>query len=199
MRGEGVGFRSVVKGSACLGFMLLVAGCQSGDTASVLQPSPSDAQAAQQQEMVRESDLRGYCPRVTLRSGEAVLDSYDKGGEGDAKKLRYQASVSEVTRDCRRSNGMLSITVALAGRVVPGPAFGGGQVTLPVKIVMQQGANTIQSGVQPYAVNVSDTSTATQFVFTGQPVTIPEPSQRDIQIFAGFDLPPPKKPANDAF
>ncbi|TGR72863.1 hypothetical protein EN832_34400, partial [Mesorhizobium sp. M1C.F.Ca.ET.189.01.1.1] len=86
------------------------------------------------------SQLRAYCPKVTLRDGTAFFNTYAKGSTAKPKKKKgnaaadaeaqaaaaaaqtgpsgqpvdpdhapakiiYQASISDVTRDCTHANG----------------------------------------------------------------------------------------------
>ena len=63
--------RRLVQYPALSIFIAVAAGCQSGDTAKVLdtgdQPKPA-------QQKVTEAELRGFCPRVTLRDGTAYFN-----------------------------------------------------------------------------------------------------------------------------
>ena len=81
-------------------FILAAAGCQSGDTAKTLDSAVQAQPAAQAkaEEKVSEAELRGYCPRVTLRDGTAFFNSYQKGGQDDPAKVVYQASISDVSQ-----------------------------------------------------------------------------------------------------
>lgn len=189
-------------GLALCGFMLAAAGCQSGDSGILnvgkgkvkmgdLSPPPKS------DEKVNQSDLLAYCPKVTLRDGTAYFNTYAKGGQGDAAKIVYQASISDVTRDCSRANGTLAMKVAVAGKVVPGPLGTAGAITMPIRIVVVHGADVLYSQLHQYKVQISDTSAATQFVFNDPNVSVPEPTGKDYQVFAGYDEGPPKVAGND--
>lgn len=182
-----------IAGMIASGFIVAVAGCQSGDSGSA--PGVAGAKDALKPptEKVKESDLLGFCPRITLREGTAYFNAYAKGGQDDPAKLLYQAAITDVTRSCTRSGGMLNITVAVAGKVVPGPVGAPGNLVLPIRIAMLQGTTTPYSELHKYQVAAGDNAQATQFVFNDSSISIPDPTQRDIQIFAGFDEGPPKK------
>ncbi|MGO4836962.1 hypothetical protein AB4144_32425, partial [Rhizobiaceae sp. 2RAB30] len=60
--------------------------------------------------------------------------SYAKGGQDDPTKLAYQAAMTDVTRSCTRANGMMTINVAAAGKIITGPAGAPGAVTMPIRI-----------------------------------------------------------------
>lgn len=180
-------------GLALSGMLLALAGCQSnsGDVLNV-----QDKQAASG-EKVLASELNAYCPTLTLREGTAYFNTYARGGQDDASKIVYQASIGEVTRDCKRANGQLTMNVAAAGRIVPGPQGTAGTITMPIRVVVTRGSNVLYSQLHQHKVQVSDTTSATQFVFNDANVTVPEPSARDYQVFVGYDEGPPKPKAAD--
>ena len=147
---------------------------------------------------VKASDLRAYCPKVTLREGTAYFNTYARGGQDDPAKLVYQAAISDVTRDCSRADGTLTMNVAVAGKVVPGPLGAAGTITMPIRIAVVQGNQVLYSQLHQYKVQITDTSAATQFVFNDANVSVPLPSGNTYQAFAGFDEGPPKAAAADA-
>jgi hypothetical protein len=179
----------VMPGALLAGFILAVAGCQSGDSGSVLSAGTADAPPPK----VKESDLTGFCPRVVLREGTAYFNTYAKGGDGDATKVIYQASIADVTRGCKRDAGMLNLDVAVAGKIVPGPLGAVGKITMPIRIAVVQGTNVLFSELYKHEVAVSDPSAASQFVFQAPTIPIPDPTDRNVQIFAGYDEGPPKQ------
>lgn len=185
--------RRFVAAAALGGFMLAAAGCQSGDSGNVL--NVGDKAAQPPSEKVTQAELIAYCPSVTLREGTAYYNTYQKGASDDPSKLVYQASISDVTRSCTRANGMLTINVAVAGKVVPGPAGNAGTITMPIRVAVTRGTEVLYSQLHKYQVNVADTSAATQFIFNDPNVTFPDPTERNIRVFAGYDEGPPKKGA----
>jgi hypothetical protein len=189
--------RHILPGLLLAGFMLAAAGCQSGDSGTVLGVNNKDAPKPPT-EKVLESELRGYCPLVNLRDGTAYFNSYAKGGQDDPTKLAYQASIADVTRSCTRSGGMLNINVAVAGKIVPGPAGAPGAVTMPVRVVVMQGETIVYSELKKHQVSVTDPTAATQFVVDDPNISLPDPTVRNIRIYAGFDEGPPKKKVADA-
>lgn len=179
---------------ATTGFMLAVAGCQSSDGGGFLGggAKKDPQQIAAEEGKILASELLAYCPNVTLRDGTAFFNNYAKGGQGDSAKLLYQAAITDVTRSCTRADGMMTIKVGVAGKVVTGPAGGPGTVSMPIRIAVVRGDEVLYSQIHKNTVQVTDTSTATQWVFTDPNVVIPVPTARDIQIFAGYDEGPQK-------
>jgi hypothetical protein len=172
-------------GSLLAGFMMIAAGCQSSDN-----PTRDVADMATPP-VVRESELRAYCPNVSLRAGTANYSTYQRGGDGDPSKLVYQVSLSDTTRACTYEGGNMTIKVAAAGRVVAGPGGQAGTVTMPIRVAVARGTEVLYSQLHQHQVNVANPSAATQFVFTDPAITIPQPEQRNVQIFVGFDEGPP--------
>ncbi|MER8604956.1 hypothetical protein NKH48_14535 [Mesorhizobium sp. M1233] len=207
-----------VAGLALAGFMLAAAGCQSSDNGilgfgkkDAPPPPPPDPK-------VLSSQLQAYCPKVTLRDGTAFFNTYAKSGPkpkkktdvaaeeaaqpaadaagadqpDDSAKIIYQASITDVTRDCSRANSSLSMKIAVAGKVVPGPMFTPGTITMPIRIAVMHGTEVLYSQLHSYQVQVTDPSSATQFVFTDSNVVVPEPTAKDYQAYAGYDEGAPK-------
>ncbi|MGT2467962.1 hypothetical protein [Mesorhizobium sp.] len=226
--------RRLVAGLALTGFMLAAAGCQSSDNGILNlgfgKKSDPTAPPPPQDPKILASQLRAYCPKVTLRDGTAYFNTYAKGAAAkpkkkkldsaaeaeaaaaaaaqtgpngqpvdpahDPSKIIYQASISDMTRDCTHANGQLSMKIAVAGKVVPGPMFAPGTVTMPIRIAVQHGDEVLYSQLHQYQVQVTDPTAATQFVFTDANVVVPEPSAKDYQAYAGFDENTPAASAN---
>ncbi|MEP9385727.1 hypothetical protein [Mesorhizobium sp. KR9-304] len=184
-------------GFALAGLILAAAGCQSGDAGGVLGLGGGKKETQPEEGKILASELLAYCPKVRLKEDTGYINKYVKGGEEDPAKLSYQASISAVTRSCSRANGMLTINVAVAGRVVPGPAGVSGAVTLPIRVVVLHGEEVQYSQLHNHQV-AQDGGQAQQFVFNDPAVTVPNPTDQGLQVFAGFDAGPPKKKAGDA-
>lgn len=165
-----------------------LAACQSGNPLSALDMR-GDTTAQAQQELGNPDELRAFCPPAVLRENDANIRNFERGGDGDASRLVYQASVSEISRSCRYEGQTVTATVGLAGRVVPGPRGQTGTVTLPIRVVAMQGSNVVYSQTHQYQVQIADTAGATQFVFTDPNVTFVVPADRGVRILAGFDQP----------
>jgi hypothetical protein len=189
-------------GFALAGFMLAAAGCQSGDASGgsgggILGFGGGDKPKQPEQGKVLASELRAYCPVVTLKEEAATINRYAKGGEDDPAKLSFQASISEATRSCNRQTGMLAMEVAVAGRVVPGPVGASGAVTLPIKItVLRSDGEVLYSQTQNHQVTLGGNQVQ-QFLVKDANVVVPIPTDNTLQVFAGFDTGPVKKKKED--
>jgi hypothetical protein len=136
---------------------------------------------------------------VTLREGTAFFNTYEAkkkkdDEEQDPAKLVYQSSITAVTRQCSYAPGTITMNVAVAGRVVPGPAAKDGTVTMPIRVVvMRPSGDVVYSNLAKYQVTVNKTAGATQFVYNDPNVTFPTPEPGTVQVFAGYDEGPSKK------
>lgn len=166
------GFRTLLAGMG----LLALAACQTGETIDVTA-----------EDVITEADLRAYCPQIILREGTAFFNTYTAGNDGDASQVVYQASIKDQTRTCKYRNGQLFITVAVAGRVVAGPQGAAGDVTLPIRVAIVQGGEPAYSELGRLPVNVQPTGGATQFLYTNDQIVLPEPAERNLVIYIGFD------------
>ncbi len=172
--------------SILLSATAFVSGCQSDSATSGLDLQNGNVQQ-QDENVIRESELRAYCPPVSLREGTAYFTTYAKGGQDQPESVIYQASISDVTRKCTYGTGSFTMTVAVAGRVVPGPKGSTGTITMPIRIAAVRGGEVVYSKLFQHQVAISDTAGATQFIFNDPNVMITGTPDRSIQLMVGFD------------
>jgi hypothetical protein len=175
---------------AAAGFILVAAGCQSSDTAGVLGLGGNSADATPK---ITDAELRAFCPRVQLREGTAYYNTYTKDGKDDPLKVVYQASIGDVTRSCSYGPGTMTVNVAVAGRVVPGPQAKAGTITMPIRVVAMRGDEVLYSQLHQFPVAIGDGVGATQFVFSDPAVSFPTPSDAKVIVYAGYDEGPADK------
>lgn len=173
--------------------MLLLAGCQSGgqDAVDIGVGGEEDEESA---EKISASELRAFCPPVNLREGTAYFNTYEGGAEGDDSKVVYQASIADVTRTCDYARGGGTVTVVVAGKIVPGPAGHAGTVTMPIRVVAVRGEEVVYSELHRHEVRIDDTSGATQFIFKDSDVAIPDGIDLGVRVYAGYDEGPYDSP-----
>ena len=130
--------------SILLSATAIVSGCQSDKATGGLDMQGGNLQqqgaqtAGPAEDVVRESELRAFCPPVSLREGTAYFTTYEKGGQDQPGSVIYQASITDVTRKCTYGTGSFGMTVAVAGRVVPGPKGNTGTITMPIRIARRR-------------------------------------------------------------
>jgi hypothetical protein len=161
--------------------LVLLAACQTGNTPSSTSQAESVPEGA-----VRESELRAYCPPVSLQQETAVFTTYERGGEGDPDRIVYRTAISDGSRACSYGDGAGTITAAIAGRVIPGPRGRTGTVTLPIRVEATRGDDVLYSKTFQHPVTISDTAGATQFLFTDPGIVIPGGIDRSVRLTIGF-------------
>jgi len=78
-----------------------------------------------------------FCPRAELQTGTFLIMKYARGKENDPRGLLYQAYIDEWARECsREGTDQTRVKLGLSGHVTPGPAWKGGEVTLPVRVAV---------------------------------------------------------------
>ncbi len=78
-----------------------------------------------------------WCPTIRVENGRYLLMKFQKGKEDDARALDYQASIEKWATGCKRVDGQTQLTIGVSGRLTPGPAWPGGEVLLPVRVVLE--------------------------------------------------------------
>ncbi|CAB4326302.1 hypothetical protein [Brucella sp. 191011898] len=163
-----------------------LAGCTTSGTENGANSSlPTRATSGEKR--ISETELRAYCPSVSLRDGTAFFNTYEKGGDKDPERVIYQAALTDTTRSCQYGNGTLTMDIAGAGKVVPGPKYKTGTIVMPIRVAIRQGDQVVYSKLHKQRVSITNPDTATQFVFNDKGVTIPMPDKQNVQIFIGFD------------
>lgn len=184
----------------------LLAGCSTienvvgpiGNMGNIFSQSPSSAENPNQNpnpQVNADED----CPGATIRQGAGAWAQND--GQGPTN-VRYQASITQIARECAVLGSTMTIKVGIEGRLVVGPKGGPGTVTVPMRIAL------VHEGPQPrpivskfYAVQVNVAQGATQVPFThiDDDLTFPLPADKNLEkyvIYVGFDpqgAPPPAK------
>lgn len=198
--------KKIAVGALMIGLAFAVSACQS-DSAK----KAAEAGAVAAPPPPGPDQLAAYCPSVNLRSGTAFYDVYAKGAkkkkssddESDATdqtsdkgdnsdNIVYQASISQVTRDCRTANGTMTMTIAAAGKVVTGPQGKTGPVSLPIRVAVLRGDQVLYSNLAHYPVDIANMAGATQFVYTARNVSFAAPKAHDTLVYIGFDAGPEK-------
>lgn len=176
-------------------FALSAAACTTSTPGTTGNSSNTAQQATLETGEITVSELRAYCPGVTVREGTAFINNYAKGAEETAENLIYQAAVTQTTRACQYGNGQVTMNVAVAGKVVPGPKFKAGTINLPIRVAATRGDEVLYSKLNTHSVSVTDTSAATQFLMNDRTVTFAQPTERNVEVFVGFDEGAPRKKA----
>ena len=132
------------------------------------------------------NELTDYCPAVRIRAGTEAFRDY-RGKEKDDDKVRYQATITKVARECAYVGGNLEIKVGARGRVITGPAGGAGTLTMPIRVAVTRGTDTVYSKLHKPQSTISEGSANTEFSFVDDKVIIEAPRITNVRVYIGFD------------
>jgi hypothetical protein len=140
--------------------------------------------------------VQGACPTIYMKDSEAVYHSYAGGAKtGDASKLAFQATIGNYTRQCTLNEQNLTMTVVAQLRVVAGPAGGPSNATLPIRITVLDGEDSLYSEVTNFPTQI-DPNGATQVLFRKDGIKLPVGSGSLVRVNIGFDQGAPGKGKN---
>lgn len=130
-----------------------------------------------------------YCPRIELLPGTHLIQNYNSRTEPNPSNLRFQATVDEWARSCRREGtDQTRIKIGVSGAVTPGPAWEGGAITLPLRVAIvsgQEGDEPLSSQIVPVSVNVAAGAPAQAWSFVDESFVVPR--NRIMKVVVGFD------------
>lgn len=129
-----------------------------------------------------------YCPKIELRQGTESFSVYEKGSEGNPKKLIHQARIEATARECTISNGQLQMRIGINGRVLAGPLSQSTTLNVPVRIaVVKFQESVLYSEIHPVSVQISDFDRTPDFVTVVNAAVTDPGTDRDYIIYVGFD------------
>jgi hypothetical protein len=134
------------------------------------------------------------CPSATLLEGTA---SWRVGGGDPARGVSYQASINDLARECRLVGTTLAIKVGVQGRLVLGESGKPGNFSVPVRVAVRKGEQTVYSKLLAASVTVPANDTQAPFVVIDEGVSLPvgeaDPGD-EYTILVGLD-PQGRRPA----
>jgi hypothetical protein len=73
---------------------------------------------------------------MQIRSGGHVHIVYDRNDTTDPSRVRYQATIMQIARECYRTGDVIEVVVHVSGRIVGGPraTVGTGSATLQIDL-----------------------------------------------------------------
>ncbi|EFL88899.1 hypothetical protein [Ahrensia sp. R2A130] len=194
--------------TAALAAMLALTACQTG---SVLSGQNTDDATDTAQDTARQNNLTNpndrpklantrtaltdYCPTVQIRAGTESFRILPKGEDPETSdKVRYQVSITNAARECNYVGQNLQMRVGVKGRLITGPVGGPGTVTMPIRIAVTEGNETIYSKLYKQPETISSGESAKLFSFVDEEVIIPAPTRPNIRVYIGFDEGPYNTP-----
>ncbi len=141
------------------------------------------------------SALSEYCPAVRIRAGTETFRVFPKGADKtNTDNVRYQATITKVARECAYVGQNLTIKVGARGRVITGPDGNSGNITMPIRVAVTEGGETVYSKLYKPVETIAAGSTNTQFSFVDNDVVIPAPRNTNVRVYIGFDEGPYNTP-----
>ncbi|MDD9910694.1 MAG: hypothetical protein OXR62_13515 [Ahrensia sp.] len=138
--------------------------------------------------------LSDYCPAVRIRAGTEAFRDYKGQDENNDDNVAYQATINQVARECAYVGNNLEIKVGARGRVITGPAGGPGTLTMPIRVAVTRGNETVYSKLHRPQSTVPEGSANTEFSFVDENVVIPAPTATNVRVYVGFDEGPYNTP-----
>lgn len=142
------------------------------------------------------------CPPVSIRAGASTYLVGAPGKDAVGNDVRFQASITRMSRDCTLDNGQITARIGIQGRVIAGPAGAPDTIEVPMRIAVVQGGvneKTIATKAYRTTVTMSEVG-STPFTIIADDIVYPAPPAAisDSYIFyIGFDpqaLTPEAKP-----
>ena len=178
--------------------LIVLAGCNSagnkGSAADALDLS-GQQQSSQQ---TTATDLRAFCPKAIVRGGTETLRLYEpvaKRSDPDAPKtVRFQATITEVVRECIYNGDLLNVRIGIKGRVINGPTAASGDIELPIRIAATNAQKEVPyTNLTKISATIQPGGNYASFRFVENNITVPKPQNRDLIFYVGFDEGPTDK------
>lgn len=181
-----------------VGLSLVLAGCQTGGSNGVLgsaansndsQPDSIGTNPNDNRQLKNtQNALTNYCPSIVIRAGTESFRIMPRGvDDSDSSQVRYQATITDVARECRYVGDQLFIKVGAKGRVISGPKGGPGSFTLPLRVAVQEGNCSRHFRLTELPATIPNGQVFTSFQLVDDQIVMPAPRSINVQIYVGFD------------
>lgn len=128
------------------------------------------------------------CPEALVRDGTEFMPIFEPGKQNDFDKVRFQAAVQRVARDCENAiGGGIKVRVGVAGRVLAGKSAATGTVTVPVRIAVTAGDRVLYSKLTTTQVTVQAPDYSALFSVVDDSITLSIPESQAATIYVGLD------------
>ncbi len=126
------------------------------------------------------------CPPVTKREGTQTHVIFKGGKPGDPNAVGFQATLTETARECALEGDNIRIRVGVGGRVLAGRKGGGGEMALPVRIVViKNGETPVYSKLHTVRTTLTPPEASVSWAFVDNDVVVPNDGV--LRILVGFD------------
>lgn len=136
-------------------------------------------------------DRHIYCPEVVILEGTEASRAY-AGILPSNANLRYQYSLTETARECKRDGDELTLKIGVAGKVLLGPVGSPGSFTVPVRMAILRKIDNEPEVSKLYhtTVTVGQSETETDFTIISELLHVPfvqDHAEADYAIRVGID------------
>lgn len=185
LRLSGLGTLAALLAGCSMG-PLFGGGASSTSNANLANTTASPAQIAQAQTNALPA-IATQCPPIKVRPGGEAMFYYGNGRVGDATTLNYQAVISETSRNCVVSNGLITVNMGAVGRVLLGPAGKQTSITVPLRFAVERQGQAVYSEKFNIPIAIAPPAESQDFVKVVNGVQVPYLQGDDITIWVGFD------------
>lgn len=109
------------------------------------------------------------CPAASILDGTAAY----RVGDQSARGVSHQASIHDLARECKAEGNVMRIKVGVQGRLILGDSGKPGTYTIPVRVAVRGGGQTIVSKLVPTQVTIPPNDTQSPFVMVDESITVP--------------------------
>ncbi len=128
------------------------------------------------------------CPDMQIRAGGEARVVYDRAGETDPSRVRYQAAILEISRACFTTNGAITADFGVAGRIIAGPRGTGGTASAPLRVTLvANGTEVLFSRVYTVSANIAAPAYGGDYTVTDTIALPATAAPGTLIIFVGFD------------
>jgi hypothetical protein len=168
--------------------LLALAGCMGMGGDEPETTATTEATGGEEQIDIRRYLGPDYCPEIRIPEGFELIRRFERGHEEDSDYVVWQASIGRTARECLydREGGLL-LRVGVSGRVIAGPKGGPGDVTVPLRIVIEKYQES-ELANQSYQIAATIPATNSTVFTQVYEFNLPSPGDdRDYLIHVGFD------------
>jgi len=130
------------------------------------------------------------CPPLQLMTGSHLIRKFERGKDGQRDGLIYQALVEDAASSCSLTNeGQRLVKLGFTGDVTPGPAWKGGEIVLPLRVVIPASSDKkdkpLVSQLLEVPVAIQQGGRGQQWTLVDESIVIP--MQQGSKVQYGFD------------
>jgi hypothetical protein len=128
-----------------------------------------------------------FCPQIEIVQGSAALRG--GGGGQQATGVSYQASITDVARECKFDGANMTMRIGVRGRVLIGQSGRAGTYSVPVRVAIRSGEKVLYSNLTRLSVSAGDDIGGSAFQHVEENVVVPQaPDGVELyEVFVGLD------------